>query len=110
MLMILLFPLAFLVVLAIWLAHVWKKRSVKSAPSAITTTLVALVVCYALGLALISIDPWYDDNGAPEFISWQYRWVWAGWLASWLAILVLPLVVGLRALVLCRAKYSEKIR
>lgn len=110
MLMILLFPLAFLVVLAIWLAHVWKKRSVKSAPSAITTTLVALVVCYALGLALISMDPWYDDNGAPEFISWRYRWVWAGWLASWLAILVLPVVLGLRSLVLWRAKYSEKTR
>lgn len=110
MMMVLFFPLVFLGILASWLAYVWKNRSVKSVPSAITTALLALVFCYALSLILISMDPWYDDNGAPEFISWQYRWAWAAWLAGWLAMLILPIIFGLRAFVLSRAQQLEKTR
>lgn len=101
MLMILLYPIACLGVAAAWLAYAWKTRSVRSVPSSVTIALLALALCYVLGLAIISLAPWYDDNGAPEFISWQYRWGWAAELAGWLAILVLPAAFGLRALV-CR--------
>lgn len=110
MLMILIFPLAFVGVLAIWLACVAKGRSVRGAPPALTATLVALVVCYAMGLLLISIDPWFDDNGVPEFISWKYRWAWAAWIASGLTIVILPAVLGLRAIFLSRARREEKHR
>ena len=108
MLMILVFPLVFVGVLAIWLACVVKGRSVKGAPHALTVTLVALVVCYAMGLLLISIDPWFDDNGVPEFISWKYRWAWAASIASWLAIVILPALLGLRAFFLSRARRQQK--
>lgn len=108
MLMILIFPLAFAGVLAIWLACVVKGRSVKGAPPALTVTLVALAVCYAMGLLLISIDPWFDDNGVPEFISWKYRWAWAASIASWLTVVILPAVLGLRALFVSRARRQEK--
>ena len=108
MLMILIFPLVFLGVLTIWLACVMKGRSVKGAPPALTATLVALVVCYALGLVLISIDPWFDDNGVPEFISWRYRWAWAASIAGWLTVVILPAVLGLRALFVSRARRQEK--
>lgn len=108
MLMILIFPLVFLGVLAIWLACVVKGRSVKGTPPALTATLVTLVVCYALGLVLISIDPWFDDNGVPEFISWKYRWAWAASIASWLTVVILPAVLGLRALFVSRARRQEK--
>ncbi|AVJ28544.1 hypothetical protein CLM73_16295 [Achromobacter spanius] len=104
MLMILIFPLVFVGLLAIWLACVVKGRSVKAAPSALTATLVALIVCYAMGLLLISIDPWFDDNGVPEFISWKYRWAWAASIAGWLTVVVLPAVLGLRAFFLSRAR------
>jgi len=108
MLMILIFPLVFVGVLAFWLASVVKGRSVTGAPPALTATLVALVVCYALGLILISIDPWFDDNGVPEFISWKYRWAWAASVAGWLAIVVLPALLGLRAFFLPRTRRQDK--
>ena len=82
MLMILIFPLVFVGVLTIWLACVVKGRSVKGAPPALTVTLLALILCYAMGLILISMDPWFDDNGVPEFISWKYRWAWAAGTVS----------------------------
>jgi hypothetical protein len=104
MLMILIFPLVFVGVLTIWLACVVKGRSVKGAPPALTVTLFALVLCYAMGLILISLDPWFDDNGVPEFISWKYRWAWAASIAGWLAIVVLPAMLGLRAVFLSRAR------
>ena len=104
MLMILIFPLVLVGVLTIWLACVVKERSVKRAPPALTVTLLALVLCYAMGLILISLDPWFDDNGVPEFISWKYRWAWAASIAGWLAIVVLPAVLGLRAVFLSRAR------
>ncbi|MBV7501725.1 hypothetical protein [Achromobacter sp. ACM05] len=104
MLMILIFPLVFVGVLTIWLACVVKGRSVKRAPPALTVTFLALVLCYAMGLIVISLDPWFDDNGVPEFISWKYRWAWAASIAGWLAIVVLPAVLGLRAAFLSRAR------
>ncbi|WP_313064593.1 hypothetical protein [Achromobacter animicus] len=104
MLMILIFPLVFVGTLAIWLACVVKGRSVKAAPPALTVTLLALILCYAMGLILISLDPWFDDNGVPEFISWKYRWAWAASIAGWLAIVVLPAALGLRAAFLSRAR------
>ncbi|WP_312428253.1 hypothetical protein [Achromobacter sp.] len=110
MLMILIFPLAFVCVLATWLACVAKGRSVKAAPPALSAALVALVACYVMGLLVISMDPWFDDNGVPEFISWKYRWAWAAETAGWLAIVILPAVLGLRAAFLSRAQRQESPR
>lgn len=107
MLMIFIFPLVFVGILAIWLACVVKGRSVKGAPPALTAALVTLVVCYALGLVMTSIDPWFDDNGVPEFISWKYRWAWAASIAGCLAVVILPGVLGLRAFFLSRARRQE---
>ena len=107
MLIIFIFPLVFVGTLAIWLACVAKGRSLKKAPPALTTTLIALVICYAMGLLVISIDPWFDDNGVPEFISWKYRWAWAAEYAGWLAIVILPAGLGLRAAFVSRARRQE---
>ncbi|MCO5158198.1 MAG: hypothetical protein M9945_15860 [Aquamicrobium sp.] len=109
--MILLYPLAFVGVSAAWLAYLWKGRSMKSVPPSVTAALEALTVCYILGLAIISVAPWYDDNGAPEFISWRYRWGWAAELAGWLAIPVLPVALFLSSRRLsCRKSSSEAAR
>lgn len=110
MLMILIFPLVFVGVLTIWLACAVKGRSVKGAPPALTVTLLASVLCYAMGLILISMDPWFDDNGVPEFISWKYRWAWAAEYAGWLAIVILPAGLGLRAAFVSRARRQESPR
>ncbi len=108
MLMILFYPLAFVGVSVAWLAYLWKGRSMKSVPPSVTAALVALIVCYVLGLAMISIAPWYDDNGVPEFISWQYRWGWAAELAGWLAIPVLPVALFLTSRRLSRCMSSSQ--
>jgi hypothetical protein len=95
-----LFPLVFLAVLAIWLVSAWKARSVMAASSLKATIVLALALCYVLALAMISADPWFDDNGSPEFIAWPERFGWAAEIAGWLALLVVPAVLGLRAFVL----------
>ncbi|QVQ27166.1 hypothetical protein [Achromobacter deleyi] len=97
-----LFPLVFLAVLAIWLVSAWKARSLMAASSLKATVVLALALCYVLALAMISADPWYDDNGSPEFIAWPERFGWAAEIAGWLALLVVPAALGLRAFVLWR--------
>lgn len=98
MIMMFLFPLALLGALVAWLAGVRQARSFVSAPPVTATMLAALVLSYVLSLGIISYAPWYDDNGSREFIAWPYRWAWAAELAGWLAILVVPAALGLRAL------------
>lgn len=100
--MIVLFPLAIFGLSAAWLASACRARSTSAVPSGMTMALMALAVCYILGLTIVSLAPWYDDNGAPAFIAWRYRWAWAAELAGWLAIPVLPTVLGLRSLVRSR--------
>lgn len=52
---------------------------------------------YLIGLALISHDPYFDDNGVPEFIPWRFRWGWAWIYAGLLQFAVIPCGFGLRA-------------
>ena len=61
-------------------------------------TLIAVALAYGVALAAISYDPYFEDNGAPEYIEWRFRWVLAAELGGWLTILTLPLVLAAGAL------------
>lgn len=104
--MLFLFPPAFLAAAAAWVASAWKVRSLLSASPAAATILAALGLSCAL--ALVSLDSWFEDNGAREFIEWRQRLVLATEIGGWLAIFVLPSTVGLRALL--RAARSAAAR
>lgn len=52
---------------------------------------------YLIGLALVSHDPYFDDNGVQEFIPWRFRWAWAWICAGLLQFIVIPCAFGLRA-------------
>lgn len=53
---------------------------------------------YLIGLALVSHDPYFDDNGVQEFIPWRFRWAWAWIYAGLLQFAVIPCALGLRFL------------
>ena len=65
MLMLLLVPVVLLGMLVTWTANVWKTRSIRSAPSGLTTMLLALCVSYTLALLIVCVNPWFSDNGGP---------------------------------------------
>ncbi|CAB3811534.1 hypothetical protein IB259_12170 [Achromobacter sp. ACM04] len=98
----LLFPVLFAASLLISLAagavhgrrHGWK------APATRRWLFVAgcLVLSYLVGLALVIHDPYFDDNGVPEFIPWRFRWTWAWLYAGLLQFAVVPSGLALRRL------------
>jgi len=55
------------------------------------------LLSYLIGLALVSHDPYFDDNGVQEFIPWRFRWAWAWICAGVLQFAVIPCGFGLRA-------------
>lgn len=59
---------------------------------------VGMVLSYGLALAALCIDPYYDDNGLPEFIDWHARWLWAAEFAGWFSFVVVPLTLAAQAL------------
>lgn len=98
----LLFPALFAAGLLISLAasavhgrrHGWK------APATRLWLFVAgcLAFSYLGGLALVIHDPYFDDNGVPEFIPWRFRWAWAWLYAGLLQFVLVPCGLGLRFL------------
>ncbi|CAB3915431.1 hypothetical protein [Achromobacter anxifer] len=56
-----------------------------------------VLLSYLIGLGLICHDPYFDDNGLPEFIPWRFRWAWAWIYAGLLQFAVVPCGFALRA-------------
>ncbi len=98
MILIWFFPVLLLAVLGAWIASACKARSVRAVPAGLNVALAALCLAYLLALAGVSADPWFDDNGVPEFIEWRFRWGWAAAYANLLAIPALLVAFGLRAM------------
>jgi hypothetical protein len=96
---ILLFPLFIAGALVAVLADAVRAGSVKGIRRGLGFFLACLVLCYALAFALVSLDPYFDDNGAPSFIALRYRWFWAAELGGWTALLFVPTAFALRAAV-----------
>jgi len=54
---------------------------------------LGLLLSYGLAMTALCIDPYYDDNGLPEFIDWRYRWMWAAEFAGWISLIAVPIVL-----------------
>lgn len=80
MMMVVLPPVALVILAAAIRSGRWAARAM----------LAAIVLTYAGALGLISLDPYFDDNGAREYIDWRHRWVWALEIAGWLSLLTVP--------------------
>ncbi len=52
---------------------------------------------YLCGLGFVCCDPYFDDNEAREFISWQFRWAWAWMWAGLFQFAIIPCGFGLYA-------------
>lgn len=99
MVMLYLFPLACLVAPDVCIADAVKARSFTGIRTKLTLALVGVVLSYSIALIVLPFNPWFDDNGVREFITWRYRWAWATELAGWLALPVVSVMWGLHALV-----------
>src|SRR5262245_23187952 len=94
--MFFLFPSAALISLILWILNArFSGRWAGSSPE-LRMVLVGLAASYGLAWLLLCIDPYFDDNGAPEFIEWRFRWAWAQEFAGWLAVFVVPAVFGVQ--------------
>ncbi len=97
--MILLFPLFLVASTIAVVADFVRAGSVRGVRGGLAFFLACLLLCYASAFVLISLDPYFDDNGAPSFIDLRFRWFWAAELAGWIALLFLPTAFALRAAV-----------
>ena len=98
MVMLYLFPIACLATLVACVLEAVRARSLSGMRTRSAFVLVGLILSYCIALVVLSFNPWFDDNGAREFLAWRYRWAWAAELAGWLALLVVPAMWGLYAL------------
>lgn len=55
--------------------------------------LMTLGACYVAGFLAISADPFFDDNGSPEFIELRFRWVWAAVFGGMFSFVAVPLAL-----------------
>nr|WP_298684864.1 hypothetical protein [uncultured Dongia sp.] len=54
---------------------------------------VGLLLSYGLAMTALCIDPYFEDNGLPEFIEWRFRWMWAAEFAAWISVIAVPIVL-----------------
>lgn len=59
--------------------------------------LLAVGIAYVVALTLISIDPYFEDNGSIEYMEWRYRFVLALEVTGWLTPVTFPLILLVRA-------------
>lgn len=81
------------VVLVCGIGWVLSKKAKRAVPT-LAWVIVGLALSYGMALAALCVDPYYDDNGLPEFIDWQFRWLWAAEFAGWLSFIVVPLLLA----------------
>lgn len=93
--MTLLYLLAVIVTGAGWLIA---RRSGRPFPS-LAPIFIGLVLSYVVAMLALCIDPYYEDNGLPEFIDWQDRWMWAAAFAGWVALVAVPIVFAVGAVI-----------
>jgi hypothetical protein len=54
---------------------------------------LGLLLSYGIAMTALCIDPYFDDNGLPEFIEWRFRWMWAAEFAGWISLIAVPIVL-----------------
>lgn len=92
-----LFPLALIASLLLTVALRARSGNWLSASGAPLLLLLTLAACYIAGFVAVSADPYFDDNGLPEFIELRFRWVWAAIFGSMFSSVAVPLVFIVRA-------------
>jgi hypothetical protein len=68
---------------------------------------LAIGLSYALALAGIALDPYWEDNGVTEFIPWAERWGWAALFAPALLLVIGPVLYGVRRLLAARREIDD---
>lgn len=98
MILILLFPVASVAALLLLVALRHRSGTWRVARGGPLLLVSTLGLSYAVAFVRLNLDPYYDDNGWPEFMELRYRWVWALVFGGLFSLMSVPTVFAVRAL------------
>lgn len=98
MIMIFLFPIAFVGAFLLLIALRRRAGRWSAARGGPLLLLATLAASYLAAFVMLNLDPSYDDNGWPEFMELRYRWVWAAVFGGMFSLVTVPAAFAFRAL------------
>lgn len=98
MIMLFIFPVALLAACLCGLVDVLRFRSVLKIRPVILVVLFGQIFAYMLALWMLSLDPYFDDNGTLTRIEGRQLWFWALEIGGWFAIVLVPALLVIRFL------------
>ena len=90
MIMLFIFPVALLTACLCGLVDVLRFRSVLKIRPVILVVLFGQIFAYMVALWMLSLDPYFDDNGTLTRIEGHQLWFWALEFGGWFAVVLVP--------------------
>lgn len=98
MIMLFIFPVTLLAACFCGLVDALRFGSVLKIRSVIFIVLFGQIFAYVLALWMLSLDPYFDDNGTLTRIEDHQLWFWALEIGGWLAVVLVPVLLVIRFL------------
>lgn len=90
MIMLFIFPVTLLAACLCGLADALRFRSVLKIRPVILIVLFGQIFAYVLALWMLSLDPYFDDDGTLTRIEGHQLWFWALEIGGWFAVVLVP--------------------
>ena len=90
MIMLFIFPVTLLAACLCGLADAIRFRSVLKIRPVTLVVLFGQIFAYMLALWMLSLDPYFDDNGTLTRIEGRQLWFWALEIGGWFAVVLVP--------------------
>ncbi len=98
MIMLFIFPVTLLAACLCGLADALRFRSVLKIRPITLVVLVGQIFAYVLALWILSLDPYFDDDGTLTRIEGHQLWFWALEIGGWFAVILVPALLAIRFL------------
>lgn len=93
--MLFIFPVTLLAACLCGLADALRFRSVLKIRPVILFVLFGQIFAYMLALWMLSLDPYFDDDGTLTRIEGHQLWFWALEIGGWLAVVLVPALLAI---------------
>lgn len=93
--MLFIFPVTLLAACLCGLADALHFRSVLKIRPVILFVLFGQIFAYMLALWMLSLDPYFDDDGTLTRIEGHQLWFWALEIGGWLAVVLVPALLAI---------------
>ena len=95
MIMLFIFPVTLLAACLCGLADALRFRSVLKIRPVILFVLFGQIFAYMLALWMLSLYPYFDDDGTLTRIEGHQLWFWALEIGGWLAVVLVPALLAI---------------